>query len=379
MHEKNLRCPVCMKEFPLKPRLRCTCGGNLEIIFDYKKLRKVSFQNRAFNHSRYIEFYPVKNLLSLGEGGTPLVRSRNLEKLLGLKCRLYFKLESLNPTGSFKDRGSSVEISKARELGKKKVIVASTGNMGSSIAAYSASAGLDCTVIIPHHVKHVKIAQMLIHGAKVARLWGSYSEAASIVESSKEYVLGDYLYRREGTKSVGFEIAEQVNADWIFLPIGNGNLTSAVWKAFNEFKLVGRVKKLPKLMGVQATGCSPVTKAWKSGSLVPVKKTKTIASSIECGNPLDGFKALRALKESKGAAVTVSDREMIKAISLLARKEGIFAEPAGAAALAGLIKSEARGNVVCVVTGHGLKDPYEAVRGKPIKMRGLNTLRGIKN
>lgn len=365
MFEKYIVCPVCRKEYPLKkPVYRCRCGGNLEIIFDYKKLKKIHFSERPFNHARYREFYPVERLVSLQEGGTPLVRSKNLESLLGMKFTLWFKNEFLNPTGSFKDRGSSVEIGKALEQGVNKVICASTGNMGASVAAYSGRAQLNCSVIVPQHTNKTKIFQIISYGARVIKIAGDYTRAASLAEKSlgKAFLLGDYLYRREGTKSIGFELAEQGDFDSIVCPIGNGNLISAVWKAFNEFKTVRRVKKLPKLIGVQAKGCSPVVTAFKEGGEIkPVKFPSTIASAIECGSPLDGYKALRALKESKGFCEEVTDKEIMKARSLLARNEGIFAEPAGAAPLAAVIKARERiergSNVVCIVGGHGLKDP----------------------
>ena len=357
MFEKSLSCPVCERTYPLEVRFRCSCGGNLEILYDYQKLKKVDFKDRPFNHARYMEFYPVRELVSMEEGGTPLLESRSLGKKLGKD--LHFKNETVNPTASFKDRGSSVEVAKAREVGKR-VIVASTGNMGASVAAYSARAGLRCTVVVPQHIAKTKVWQIMAYGARVVRVHGDYTAAAHAAESEKgSFLLGDYLYRREGTKSVGFEIAEQIRPEYVFCPVGNGNLIAAVWKAFKEFRRIGYIKKVPRLIGVQASGCSPVVQAFAKGRPLFVEKAETIASAIECASPLDGVKALQAIKESKGFALSVTDHEILKARELLAQKEGIFAEPSGAVPLAGLIKARERvdGRIVCIVGGHGLKDP----------------------
>ena len=384
MHEKNIVCTSCGRSYPLKVIFICKhCGGSLEIIFDYKKLKKLSLQGRPFNHARYSELYPVRKLVSLGEGGTPLLRSRNLEKSLGVK--LYFKLESANPTGSFKDRGSSVEVAKALESRKAKTVCASTGNMGASVAAYSAAAGLGCTVIVPRDAKKVKLQQILAYGSRVLIIPGTFNQAASLAEQVHKkkghFLLGDYLYRREGTKSVGFELAEQVQADHIFVPIGNGILLSGLWKGLKEFHLLKLLKKKPRIAGVQAKGSSTIAAALlKSGSIKALKKPKTVATAIEVGSPLDGVLALKALKESRGFGVEVSDNEILKARDLLARKEGIFAEPAGAAALAGLLKSrpERGSTVVCLVTGHGLKTPFTGVKGNPLQAKNLNILDKIR-
>ena len=354
----------------------------MEVIFDYAKMKKLSRRKilaRPFNHARYREFYPVRNLVSIQEGGTPLVRSKNIEQEFKLPFELYFKYEAQNPTGSFKDRGSSVEIARALELGARRVICASTGNMGASVAAYSAMANLACYIFTPKFAPQIKMEQILAYGAKVYHIRGDYTKAARMVERANNefgiYMLGDYLWRREGTKSVGFEICDQLkNPDYVICPIGNGTLISAVWKAFKEFRTLGWIKHRPKMIGVQASTCQPVCRAFARKSKISPLCGRTVATAIECGDPLDGERALRAVGESKGFCVAVNDKEILRARQLLARREGLFAEPAGAVALAGLLKAKSKINpgskVVCLVTGHGLKTPRTAIPGKPLEVSG---------
>ncbi|MFH1978199.1 MAG: threonine synthase [Candidatus Aenigmatarchaeota archaeon] len=384
MYEKFLLCSKCDTKYKLKELVfRCReCGGSLEVIYDYTKLKKIIslkiLQKRPFNHARYKEFFPVKNLVSIQEGGTPLIRSHNIEKEFGLKFELYFKNEAVNPTGSFKDRGSTVELAKAIEFGKKHVACASTGNMGASVAAYSGIARKKCRVIVPKDAAHVKIEQILGYGADVYQINGDYNDAADLVEYAFRkhgaYLLGDYLYRREGTKSVGFELAEQINADYVVCPVGNGTLISAVWKAYKEFKELGFIESTPKIVAIQAEKCNPVTKAFRSGEAIIPVSGKTIAVAMECGNPLDGDRALKAVHESTGYADHVSDKEILNSRNTLAKTEGLFAEPAGAASLAGILAGKTKikrgSKVVCLVTGHGLKTPKTGTRGvlKPIGM-----------
>ena len=369
---------------------RCVrCGGSLEVEFDYPKLRRHFRQQdmgkRPFGCMKFMELYPVKSPLTAGEGGTPLIRSRNAEKRLGLKFRLWFKLEYQNPTGSFKDRGSSVEIAKALEFmeagmqKKRQAVCASTGNMGASVAAYSGIADIGCSIFVPHDASILKLEQIMAHGAKVYRIRGDYTRAAQLVETACRdyglYLLGDYLYRREGTKSLGFELAEQLAADYVFLPVGNGTLLSATWKAFREMKALGFSKNTPKMAGIQASGCNPVYRAFSNKTEVrEVRNPHTVAVAMECGDPLDGDRALRSAMESGGFMEQVTDSQILGAREFLARNEGIFAEPGGAAAFAGIVKSShviARGSdVVCVVTGHGLKSPHTGVKGRPIQMGG---------
>ncbi|MBU0899189.1 MAG: threonine synthase [Nanoarchaeota archaeon] len=384
MYEKYIFCFDCGKEYATNTvAFRCgRCDGSLEIVYDYNKIKHFlslkKLRRRPFNHARYKEFFPIKKLISIDEGGTPLIRAKNLENDLGLKFQLYFKNEAINPTGSFKDRGSSVEIARALEKRAKRVVCASTGNMGASVAAYSAMSNLRCHIFVPNDAIQTKIEQILAYGADVFQVRGNYEKAAEMVERAfmdhRGYLTGDYLFRREGTKSVGFEIAEQVNADYVFCPIGNGTLISATWKAFEEFQKLGFIRKLPKMVGIQSSRCNPIVKAFrkKSKTIEPVHGS-TIAVAIECGNPLDGKRALGSVKESKGFSEGVSDREILRVRELLARREGLFAEPAGAVALTGLLKYKHRikrgSKVVCVITGHGLKTPMTGTRGHVKKVK----------
>lgn len=385
MFEKHLICTSCGSEYPLRDIIfRCRkCSSTLEIIFDYAKMKKAltkeNLSSRPFLHSRYQEFYPAK-IISLQEGGTALLRSRNLEKELKLGFELYFKYEGTNPTGSFKDRGSSVEVAKALEFKAKNTVCASTGNMGASVAAYSGLANLKCSILTPKDTASTKMEQILAYGAKVYHLSGDYTQAAKMAEEiaieKKAYLLGDYFYRREGTKSIGFEIAEQLpNPDYVFCPVGNGTLITATWKAFREFRILGFQKRLPKMAGIQAEACSPTVHAFKSEKPIEaVKNPHTVAVAIECGDPIDGLGVIKAIKESGGFAESVSDAQILRARELLAKREGLFAEPGGAAAFAGIIKSkdkiEKGSKVVCLVTGHGLKSPKTGVKGKPIDVSG---------
>lgn len=396
MFEKHILCNTCGNTYPAGKRIfRCgKCGGSLEVIFDYKKMKGVTpklLRSRKFNHLRYLEFYPVRKPVSIQEGGTPLIRSSNIERTLGLGFQLWFKNECSNPSGSFKDRGSSIEIAKALEFRAKRVVCASTGNMGASVSAYSGIANLDCYIFTPEDAVPVKLEQILGYGAKLYKMSGSYSQAEKLVREANKnygvYLLGDYLYRREGTKSVGFEILDQLDFKaknlWIVSPVGNGTLISAIWKSVREFETLGLIKDRPKLIGIQAEGCNPVTKAFKRHLSVKAnKKAKTIAVAIECGEPLDGERALASVKESGGFMESISDGEILKAREMLAKKEGLFAEPAGAVSLAGLLKVKNRikpkSKVVCLVTGHGLKTPKTDVPGRETRIQAKpEVLKGI--
>jgi len=335
----------------------------LDVIYDYKEIKKKItwhlLRKRQFNHWRYREFFPVtddKNIISLGEGGTPLVESKNYDKT-------YLKLEGLNLTGSFKDRGTTVEISKAKEFNVKKVGCASTGNMGASISAYCARAGINAKIFLPKNALKTKIKQIQIHGADTKIEKGPYTKAEEIacLEHKKTglYLMGDYPYRGEGEKSVAYEIMDEIRPDYIICPVGNATLISAIWKGLKELKICSLIKKLPKLIAVQAKACSPVVDAFnKKTEMREIKNPKTIATAIACGYPIDGHKALKALNESRGIAVSVSDSEILKARRELARTEGIDAEPSGAVAYAGLKKLNLPKNKikVVIVSGNGLKD-----------------------
>ncbi|NCN39000.1 MAG: threonine synthase [Candidatus Aenigmarchaeota archaeon CG_4_10_14_0_8_um_filter_37_24] len=367
VNEKSIRCAECNKEYnKLDNIFHCpSCGGPLDILYDYKKVKasldKKEFLKQPANHWKYWMFYPVKskNKVSMGEGGTPLIKSKLFDNV-------WFKYEGTNPTCSFKDRGSTIEVTKAVELGVKKVCCASTGNMGASVSAYCARAGIKCRIFLSGSACGNKVKQIQAHGAEIIQVKGDYMEALKECEDfakkNRWYLMGDYPYRGEGEKSVAFEIADQM--DWIapsyvLAPMGNGTLIYAMWDAFQELQTIGLTDRLPKMIGFQSEGCSPIVNSYKKNlnSVEPVENPRTLATAIECGNPLDGKKALIALKDSEGFGETLTDSEILDAQILLAREEGIFVEPSGAVSVAGYLKVRKKlgGKIVCVLTGHGLK------------------------
>jgi len=362
------------------------CGDLLEVKYDYDvieaKLEKSDWQTLPLSVWRYKDFMPIRDpsrIVSLNEGGTGLHSCQRLIKLLGVR-RLYVKNESENPTGSFKDRGMTVGITKAVELNMKTVICASTGNTSASLAAYAARAGLQCIVLIPSgKIAYGKLAQAMVYGAKVVQIRGNFDQTLKMVlelsEKHREVYLLNSInpYRLEGQKSLAYEICDQLNReapDRVVLPVGNAGNISAIWKGFTEFHKLGLIDKLPKMTGIQAEGAAPIAKAIKNGSneIVPINQPETIATAIRIGAPVSWKKALRAVRESKGTAETVTDEEILEAQKLLARSEGLFVEPASASSIAGLKKLFESGKidkdevVVCVTTGHGLKDPDIAIK-----------------
>jgi threonine synthase len=371
------------------------CGDLLEIKYDYNKIAeeisKSNWQNVPLSVWRYRDFMPVKDfskIVSLQEGGTGFHHSQKLSKIVGVR-QLYVKNEGENPTGSFKDRGMTVGVTKAVELGIKSVICASTGNTSASLAAYAARAGLECTVLIPSgKIAYGKLSQAMIYGAKVIQVEGNFDESLDIVLKLSEKYKSMYLlnsinpFRIEGQKSLGFEICDQLNQetpDRIIVPVGNAGNISAIWKGLKEFHKLGFLNKLPKMTGIQAAGSAPIVQAVKKGSdtIVPVDSPETVATAIRIGAPVSWKKALKAIRESNGTAEMVTDEEILDAQKLLAQKEGLFVEPASASSIAGLKKLIQLGvvdkdeHVVCVTTGHGLKDPDTAVKmsKKPIEVK----------
>ena len=370
------------------------CGDILEIKYDHGELtgalRKSEWRNAPLSVWRYRDFMPIKDfskIVSLNEGGTGLHLCQRLAKHLGVR-RLYVKNEGENPTGSFKDRGMTVGVTKAVELGVKSVICASTGNTSASLAAYAAKAGLQCAVLIPSgKIAYGKLSQAMIYGAKVIQVRGNFDQALDVVLKLSEKHRAIYLlnsinpFRIEGQKSLGYEICDQLNQeapDRVVVPVGNAGNISAIWKGFTEFHELGLIKKLPKMTGIQAVGAAPIAQAIKteSDTIVPVAKPETVATAIRIGAPVSWKKALNAIRESHGTAETVTDAEILSAQKMLARVEGLFVEPASASSIAGLIKLVENGmidkneRVVCVTTGHGLKDPDTAVKmsEKPVEV-----------
>jgi threonine synthase len=362
------------------------CGSILEVECQPRVSRDI-FECRRSTMWKYKEFMPVDHslIVSLEEGGTPFCRCQKLGDDLGVE--LYVKVEGSNPTGSFKDRGMSVGITKARELGVDTVGCASTGNTSASLAAYAARAGLRCVVLLPSgKVALGKLAQAMFHGAEVISVRGNFDEALEAVTAlaleGQLYLLNSVNpFRLEGQKSIGFEIVDDLgwkSPDRIILPVGNAGNISAIWKGITEFKEAGFISDLPRMTGIQAEGAAPIAQAVEQGreDIVPVENPETVATAIRIGAPVSAKKALRAIYESDGMAETVSDEEILEAQKLLARREGIGVEPASAASIAGLRKLVESGQIdkgeqiVCIVTGHLLKDPNTAINAckEPIEV-----------
>ncbi|MEM2647531.1 MAG: threonine synthase [Candidatus Bathyarchaeia archaeon] len=378
------------------------CGDLLSVEYnrDLMKPEVVSkWMERALSVWRYAELLPIIDrckIVTLGEGGTSLNKCDRLGGYLGLR-EVYVKNEGENPTGSFKDRGMTVGVTKALEMSMKRVACASTGNTSASLAAYAARAGLECIVLIPSgKVALGKLVQAIVYGARVIQVKGNFDDALKIVENlcmtQPIYLLNSINpYRLEGQKTIAFEIWDQLGGkvpDKVIVPVGNAGNISAIWKGFRELYIMGLINRLPKMIGIQAEGAAPIASMMKMGSseIKFVEKPETIATAIRIGSPVNWKKAARAIRESGGLAETVSDEEILAAQRLLARFEGIFVEPASAAAIAGLIKISRSGLiekddlVVCVATGHGLKDPDIILRQfpKPIEIEAdVNTLEKI--
>lgn len=326
----------------------------------------------------YRKYLPVSDktpVITLLEGNTPLLEARNLAEYISLPLRLLLKYEGANPTGSFKDRGMTVAISKAVEEGAKAVICASTGNTSASAAAYGARAKLPVIVIIPKGAIALgKLAQALLHNAKVVAIEGNFDDALRIVvEISQKFpvTLVNSLnpYRIEGQKTAAFEISDVLGDAPAFhaLPVGNAGNITAYWKGYKEYHQLGINKRLPRMLGFQAAGAAPIVEGR------PIENPQTVATAIRIGNPASWKFAVQARDESGGLIDKVTDEEIIQAYKLLASLEGIFCEPASAASVAGVIKKHKEGyfksfegeTIVCTLTGHGLKDPQLAVETAP--------------
>ena len=321
----------------------------------------------------YRAWLPVSDstpVVTLREGNTPLIPLDSISKRLGRDVQVWAKFDGLNPTGSFKDRGMTLAVSKAKEAGAKAVICASTGNTSAAAAAYAARAGLRAFVLIPEgYVALGKLAQALAYGAEVIAIRGNFDQALAIVREIAErfpvnLVNSVNTYRLQGQKTAAFEVCDQLGTapDWLCIPVGNAGNITAYWMGFCEYAQAGRIQSRPHLFGFQASGAA----ALLNGKVEPVTAPETIATAIRIGNPASGARAVAAVKVSAGAIRAVSDEEILEAYCWLASQEGIFCEPASAASVAGLLKySEglpAGAQVVCVLTGNGLKDPEQAVR-----------------
>jgi len=351
------------------------CGGLLDVIYDYDKilLTKKELSKQTLSVWKYRDLLPIRREpVTLQEGGTQLYRLERLAEDMGAE-EVYVKHEGMNPTGSFKDRGMTVGVTKAIELGMSTVACASTGNTSASLAIYAAKAGMPAVVLLPAgKVALGKVAQALMHGAKVLTIRGNFDEALQIVRDlcTKEdfYLLNSINpYRLEGQKTIAFEIAEQLQwnvPDRIVLPVGNAGNITAIHKGFKELKKLGLTETVPKMTGIQAEGASPITRAVreKEDTIQLEANPDTIATAIRIGNPVNARKALKAIYESNGTAETVTDEEIITAQKQLAQLEGIGVEPASASSIAGLRKLlqnqkiDPSEQIVCITTGHLLKD-----------------------
>jgi threonine synthase len=320
-----------------------------------------------------------ESIVSLQEGNTPIFKSRSITSIIGKGVTLLFKYEGLNPSGSFKDRGMTMAVSKAIEDGSKAIICASTGNTSASAAAYAARAGIKAYVLIPKgNIALGKLSQAMMHGAKVIQIEGNFDDALAIVrEVAAKYpitvVNSINPYRIEGQKTAAYEVCQTLGEapKYHFIPVGNAGNITAYWRGYKEFHKIGRISGLPKMMGFQAEGAAPIVLGH------PVDEPKTVASAIRIGNPASWKEALKARDESGGLIDMVSDGEIIEAYKLLAANEGIFCEPASAASLAGVLKVSRNGvfkdgdTIVCTLTGHGLKDPDTAINTaeKPLTVK----------
>jgi len=331
----------------------------------------------------YRQYLPVnKNtpIITLHEGNTPLVKADNLSKEIApnLNLQIYLKYEGLNPTGSFKDRGMTMAISKAKENGKEAVICASTGNTSASAAAYAAKAGMRAYVLLPKGAVAIgKLSQAMVYGAKIIAVMGNFDDALEIVREIGEKYPVEVVnsvnpYRIEGQKTAAFEICDYLEEapDFHFIPVGNAGNITAYWKGYKEYHQLGKVKKLPRMIGWQAEGAAPIVKGF------PMKNPQTIATAIKIGNPYSWQPALQAARESNGFVDAVSDDEILYAYKLVASTEGVFCEPASAASVAGVIKSVKKGLfrggevITCTLTGNGLKDPDTVIKAseKPVEL-----------
>ncbi len=329
----------------------------------------------------YREYMPVSDstcIISLNEGSTPLIPAYKLSKAIHPRLEVWLKFEGLNPTGSFKDRGMTMAITKAVEDNFKGVICASTGNTSASAAAYAARAGLKCIVLIPEgKIAFGKLSQAMIHGARVLQIRGNFDDALRLVRGITErypiaLVNSVNPYRIEGQKTGAFEIVDDFDGfapDFHALPVGNAGNITAYWKGYKEYHAAGKAKNLPRMLGFQAAGSAPIVLGH------PVENPVTFATAIRIGNPASWKTAVAARDESDGVIGMVTDHQIKEAYRLLASNEGVFAEPASAASVAGLIKLAEAGffdkpepnvgdrlRVVCILTGHGLKDPDSAIK-----------------
>ena len=377
MQKTYLQCRECKKQYDSTFKYICDeCFGPLDVHYDFPSLTKNTFVNREQTYWRYFELLPItdkSNIVSINAGMTPLVKAEKLGKEIGLN-NLYIKNDSVNPTFSFKDRPAGVAVSKAKEFGLGSVGCASTGNLASATAAHAAKADFPCYIFAPSDIEHAKIAQALSYGSHYIAVDGTYDDAnriaAQVGDSKGVGVVNINMrsYYVEGSKTLAYEVAEQLNwnvPDQLIVPTGSGAMLNAICKCFEELETVSLVNHVSQMHMncAQANGCAPIVTAFKKNNtdVVPVENPNTVAKSLAIGDPGDGRYVLKRLKQFNGIAEESNNKEILDAILLLAKTEGIFTEPAGGVSVAVLKKMVEDGKIdknettVCYVTGNGLK------------------------
>ena len=394
------KCTRCGAEYEALPTITtCKCGGILDIQYSYSAIRDHFSpadleQNHDYSMWRYRPFLPVEEdspAPPLRVGWSPLYKADRLSKVLGLKT-LYIKDDGQNPTASLKDRASAMAVVKAREAGADTIACSSTGNAASSLAGNAAAAGLSTYIFVPSRAPKGKVAQLMIFGATVISVDGSYEDTFALSKAAidrwgwynRNAAINPYL--SEGKKTVSFELMEQLGwqvPDYVALSVGDGCTIAGVWKGLKDLYETGFIDRLPRLISVQAEGCCPLNRALQTGESWSPMEENTLADSIAVGVPRNADKALNAVRESNGIAVNVSDEEILAAMRLLGRTQGVFGEPAGVTGTAGVKKALELGlidpdsTVVSIVTGNGLKDVANGIRaaGEPMLVRpDLDTL-----
>ena len=388
------KCTRCGAEYEALPTITtCKCGGILDIQYSYSAIRDHFSpadleQNHDYSMWRYRPFLPVEEdspAPPLRVGWSPLYKADRLAGVLGLKT-LYIKDDGQNPTASLKDRASAMAVVKAREAGADTIACSSTGNAASSLAGNAAAAGLSTYIFVPSRAPKGKVAQLMIFGATVISVDGSYEDTFALSKAAidrwgwynRNAAINPYL--SEGTKTVSFELMEQLHwqvPDYVALSVGDGCTIAGVWKGLKDLYETGFIDRLPKLLSVQAEGCCPLNRALQTGEPWSPMEENTLADSIAVGVPRNADKALNAVRESNGIAVNVSDEEILDSMRLLGRTQGVFGEPAGVTGTAGVKKALELGlidpdsTVVSIVTGNGLKDVANGIRaaGEPMLVR----------
>ena len=381
-----LRCRECGRQYPLDPIHVCEwCFGPLEVWYEYEKMTgavtRESIARGPYSIWRYKDLLPVEgdNLVDINAGFTPLIKADRLGKALGLE-NLYIKNDCVNPTYSFKDRVVAVASTRARELGFEALACASTGNLAGAVAAHAARAGMEAYIFIPADLEQGKILGAAIYGPTLVAVEGNYDQVNRLCSELADHYKWAFVninvrpYYAEGSKTLGYEVAEQLGwraPDYAVVPLASGSMFTKIWKGLNELHRIGILDEVKThMVATQAEGCSPIVTAFDEHSMnVRPVRPNTIAKSLAIGNPADGYYSLKAIQESEGTAVAVSDPEVVEGMKLLAETEGIFAETAGGVTIAGLKRvveqggMDPKGLTVAFITGNGLKT-VEAVVGR---------------